>query len=157
MVHPQTVLALWGSQFVLRPVKGESEIPVLAGIPAWDPSWDPRPSERYLGDSGSRGIPAWDPSWDPGHRWDPALHKKLATMLAIAKLAKAMIATAKLAKSSLQKAKLAKAKLAKPALTKAKLPTTTKLAKHCLGFSLRCHPSCDEAAFLVQKQNLRFI
>ena len=36
-------------------------------------------------------------------------------------------------------AKLAKAKLAKPSLTKAKLPTTRKLVKHCLGFSLRCH------------------
>ena len=94
------MLALWGSQLFLRPVKGDSEIPVLAGIPAWDPSWDPRPSERHVGDSGSRGIPAWDPSWDPrpserylgdsgargipawdlswdpGHRWDPSFAQK---------------------------------------------------------------------------------
>merc|ERR1712097_133791 len=38
-----------------------------------------------------------------------------------------------------KKQSLQNAKLAKPALTKAKLPTTTKLAKHCSGFSLRCH------------------
>ena len=33
---------------------------------------------------------------------------------------------------------LARAKLAKAKLAEANLPTTTKLAKHCLGFSRRC-------------------
>ena len=31
------MLALWGSQLFLRPVKGHSRIPVLAGIPAGIP------------------------------------------------------------------------------------------------------------------------
>ena len=87
------------------------------------------------------------------------LHKKLPTKLAIAKLvkaklgktkldkaklakaklAKAMIARAMIAKAKLAKEKLPKAKLAQPTPAKAKLPTTAKLARHCLGFSRRCH------------------
>ena len=58
-----------------------------------------------------------------------------------------MLAIATLAKAKLAKAKLAKTKLAKPTLTKAKLPTTTKLAKHCLGSPRRCHIS--KISFLV--------
>ena len=37
----QTVLALWGSQLFFRPVKGDSPIPVLAGIPAGIPARKP--------------------------------------------------------------------------------------------------------------------
>ena len=42
MYIPQTVLALWGSQFVLRPVTGR----VADSGSGWDPSWDPRPRNQ---------------------------------------------------------------------------------------------------------------
>ena len=77
------------------------------------------------------------------------LHKKLAALLAIAKLAKAKLAKAKLAKAMIAKAKLAKPKLAKGKACKSKACKTSaykskashnnKLAKHRLGCSLRCH------------------
>ena len=37
-IVPQTVLALWGSQLWLEPAKSSPRIPVLAGIPIWDPN-----------------------------------------------------------------------------------------------------------------------
>ena len=39
IIIPQTVLALWGSQLVLR----GSEVEIAAAGSGWDPSWDPIP------------------------------------------------------------------------------------------------------------------
>ena len=41
-IFPQTVLALRGSQFVLRAGERYARIVGLRWDPGWDPSWDPR-------------------------------------------------------------------------------------------------------------------
>ena len=61
------------------------------------------------------------------------LHKKLATMLAIAKLAKAMIATAKLAKSKLAKSQACKSKACKTSAYKSKASHNNKARKTLFG------------------------
>ena len=61
------------------------------------------------------------------------LHKKLAIMLAIAKLATAMIATAKLAKSKLAKSKACKSKACKTSAYKSKASHNNKARKTLFG------------------------
>ena len=61
------------------------------------------------------------------------LHKKLATMLAIAKLAKAMVATAKLAKSKLAKSKACKSNACKTSAYKSKASHNNKARKTLFG------------------------
>ena len=136
----------------LEAVKVSPPIPVLAGIPG-----------SVEGSSRSpllAGIPAVIPAGIPITAGIPALHKTCNkacdSKVCKRKACKGKACKSKackgqaykgntcktkkqLPKTKLAKAKLAKAKLANPTLTLATLPTTTKLAKHCLGSPRRCH------------------